>query len=159
MVHHGLDQPRYFSSFRLNYVFFNVVLQVQKKNPQSPLEIYRKLARLRKQPVFQTGEFDTAIANEDIYSFIRFSRNRPVYLTAINFGTKVSTDNYRKYSGKVARHTTQATWDKFVPDEGTVVLNTQNFEHNQYDIGAIIDLESITLAPGQGLVIKFWAGY
>lgn len=65
----------------------------------------------------------------------------------------MSTDNYCLYDGKFPPA------GKFVPDRGTVVLNTQNFEHSNYEIGKTVALNKITLKPGQGLVIKFWPGY
>ena len=76
-----------------------------------------------------------------------------MYLVTVNFGTEASTDNYTGYAGKFPPP------GKFIPDQGSVVLNTLNFDHNRYDVGSVVDLEKLTLEPGQGLVIKFWQGH
>ena len=71
----------------------------------------------------------------------------------LNFGTETSTKNYRQYVGKFPPP------GKFIPERASVVLNTQNFNHDNYEPGKMIGLNKVTLEPGQGLVVKFMAGY
>ena len=96
---------------------------------------------------------DTVIANNNIYSFIRYINRQPAYLIAINFGQEASSDNYRNYRGKFPPP------GKFVPERGSVVLNSQNFKHAEYDVGKMVGFDKITLEPGQGLVLQFWPGF
>ncbi len=72
-------------------------LQAQRTDAsgRSPLQLYRDLARLRRQRTFQTGAFDFAVVNRNIFSFIRYAHDQPDYLVAINVGKEPSTDNYR----------------------------------------------------------------
>ena len=75
-----------------------------------------------------------------------------MYLISMNVGRELAAGNFSGYSGKLLQP------GNVIPDRGSVVLNTQNFDHDWYNIGEMVDLEKITLTPGQGLVIKFWPG-
>ena len=129
-------------------------LQVQARDPSgfSTLQIYKKLAVLRKLATFATGGLDYAVVNKNIFSFFRFSSvsHHPAYLVAINVGDEVSVDNYREYPGDFPPKKV------FVPYRGYVVHNTGSGESSGLSPTSVIHFEKITLYPGEGVVIRFW---
>ncbi|KAJ8297997.1 hypothetical protein KUTeg_024528 [Tegillarca granosa] len=105
----------------------------------STLKIYKALAKLRQQPSFQNRNITTGVVNDNVFSYVRTAYGRPKYLITINFGHESSTDDY---SQKPFRMKT-----------GEIVVKTNNFNSNDYSIGKSLDLKSIKLDRGQGLVL------
>jgi hypothetical protein len=119
-------------------------MQKQKHDPSgcSPLQLFHRLARLRKEVSFQYGRIQYATINTNIFSFMRFAKDSAPYLVAINFGAETSTDDYSLASGvaigKVVAHAR--------PNQSTE-FNQQIRE------GMKVGLEKLTLHPGEGVVI------
>ena len=104
----------------------------------SHLEIYRRLAQLRKLEEFRDSNLDFVTVNENILSFLRYNRNGEggVYLVALNVGSRLSTDNY-EVPGR--------DWK-----QGKIVLNTESIEQD----GKVISLKNISIKVGQAIIIK-----
>ncbi|XP_012219493.1 probable maltase [Linepithema humile] len=67
------------------YVHRNV--EVQENNEKSNLKTYRKLASLRKNPIFTDGDYKFASLNNDrVLVLKRFLENNPVYIILVNLG-------------------------------------------------------------------------
>jgi len=75
------------------------------------------------------------IVNDDILSFMRFTRDTAPYLISLNLGNEASTDDYTVLTGMVR--------GKVVLYSGTT-LNMKD--------GDLISLSAVTLQPGEGLV-------
>ncbi|KAJ8298000.1 hypothetical protein KUTeg_024531 [Tegillarca granosa] len=105
----------------------------------STLKIYKALAKLRQQPSFQNRNITTGVVNDNVFSYVRTAYGRPKYLITINFGHESSTDDYSQ--------------KPFQMKTGEIVVKTNNFNSNDYSIGKSLDLKSIKLDRGQGLVL------
>ncbi|BFZ00304.1 hypothetical protein BsWGS_03346 [Bradybaena similaris] len=119
-----------------NYTVYNV--EAEKVDPGSYLNLYREYASLRSLDSFKYGDIDVNIVtNDNVLSYTRSHRSER-YLVAINFGQATSTDDY---SVKVNATT------------GTVVSNTGD-DNNSLAKDSVVHLDKLTLAPGNGVVIK-----
>lgn len=115
------------------------------------LEVFKNLTVLRKEPSFQWGRYeDGALANKNIYAFVRQAVGFEGYLVAINFSpANDNLDSVADFHG--AR-------PDIVPIEGTVVATTGNIPHDRsadYSIGTVARLDSFFLKPGEGIIVKW----
>ncbi|XP_014470844.1 PREDICTED: alpha-glucosidase-like [Dinoponera quadriceps] len=70
-----------------NYIHRNV--QAQLAQERSNLQTYRKLAALRREPVFTDGDYEFArLNNNRVLALKRFVENHPVYIVVINLGIR-----------------------------------------------------------------------
>ncbi|XP_011699400.1 PREDICTED: maltase A1-like [Wasmannia auropunctata] len=70
-----------------DYVYRNV--EIQQSNSRSILKTYKKLANLRKDPVFTDGAYEFASLNNDRVLVIKRSlKDYPVYIIVINLGLR-----------------------------------------------------------------------
>jgi len=117
--------------------FTFVCQQVQRNDAsgRSPLQIYQRLSRLRKERSFLSNKMQFLIVSDDILSFMRFTRDTAPYLIALNLGDHASTDDYTVMTGMV---------------RGKVVLYSGR-TLNVVD-GDLIALSALTLQPGEGIV-------
>jgi len=107
----------------------------------SSLSLYKTLAKLRKEPAFRHGRIQNAITTANIYSFLRFTRDQTPYFVAMNFGNEAATHDYTisagvQYADLVAHA---------AGDVGTLQQRTKSRS---------VDLEKLTLQPGEGIVVK-----
>jgi hypothetical protein len=114
------------------------LLQAQRKDPtgRSPLQIYQRLAHLRKERSFIGSKIQFLIVNDNVISFMRFARDSAPYLIAANVGHTSSTDDYTILTGVA---------------HGKVVL----YAGNEYVVkdGDLVSLSRLTLKPGEGIVV------
>lgn len=136
-----------------NYQTVNVEAQIRDTSGTSPIQLYKKIATLRKQHCFTSGGLEYAVVNKNIFSFFRWSpsSHHPSYLVAINIGDTQSTDNYRASPGGFPPNKAS------VPDRAYVVYTT-GVASSQLAPTALVSLEKLTLQPGEGVVIRFWSG-
>ncbi|XP_033743449.1 alpha-glucosidase-like [Pecten maximus] len=125
--------------------FTRTNVKMETADPNSLLNLYRTLAKLRKYPSFQNRKLDYAVTNDNVVSYIRVARGWTKYLVLINFGSTGSTDDYSK--------------SPVDSTSGRIVAKTNNFNSSDIDIGHTISLTEVTLQPGQGLVVAvFYQG-
>ncbi|XP_046544948.1 alpha-glucosidase-like [Haliotis rubra] len=115
-------------------------VQVQKNKKDSSLNIYKSLATLREATAFQDPDVQFAVVNDEILSYVRGTANTGRYLVTMNLGHDSSTADYTK--------------DPVSAKNGRVVVNTGNFNESKFNVGKSLSLSSLTLKPGQGLVLK-----
>jgi len=128
---------------RFTELLFRVVIcifvchQVQRNDVRgrSTLQIYQRLSRLRKERSFLSSKIQFLVVNDNILSFMRFTRDTAPYLIALNLGDISSTDDYTLLTGLVR--------GKVVLYSGTTMKVSD---------GDVIALSSVSLQPGEGLV-------
>jgi len=100
------------------------------------LQIYQRLAHLRKERSFIGSKIQFLIVNHNIISFMRFARDSAPYLIALNVGNVLATDDYTILTGV---------------GQGKVVL----YYGNEYKVkdGDLVNLSQLTLKPGEGVVV------
>ena len=122
--------------------FYHQLQMREHQRVASPLQLYGKLARLRKEVSFTVGEIQYSHVDANVYSYMRFARNSAPYLIIVNIGTTPSTLDLTATTGtrygKVMAYATPV-------QKGTVRRSFQD--------GQTIDLNSVTLKPGEGLVL------
>lgn len=104
------------------------------------MNIYKSLATLREAPAFQDPDVQFAVVNDNILSYVRGTANTGRYLVTMNLGHDSSTADYTKEPANAK--------------SGRVVINTENFNEAKFNFGKSVSLSSLTLKPGQGLVLK-----
>ena len=109
----------------------------------SPMQLYAKLARLRKEVSFTAGEIQYSYVDDDVYSYMRFARNSAPYLILINIGTQPSTMDLTISTG--TRYANVIVYAAPTQQQGTV--------RRSYQLGQTIDLNNVTLKPGEGLTL------
>lgn len=111
---------------------------MQRSDPsgRSPLQIYQRLAHLRKERSFLGSKIQFLIVNDNIISFMRFARDSAPYLIAMNVGHTTTADDYTLLTGVA---------------HGKVVL----YAGNEYAVkdGDLVGLSRLTLKPGEGIVV------
>ncbi|ELU08812.1 hypothetical protein CAPTEDRAFT_178960 [Capitella teleta] len=142
------NAPKTWLPVHSNYKENNV--EVQQRDPQSHLNFYRRLAKLRRDIAFIRGDLDYAIVNHEVFSFIRFENGNIAYLIAANVGETEVVENFRKYEGKFP------PGRGFVPQKGFVVMDTHAGNGSYVIENDFIQLSKVKLIPGQGLVLRFW---
>lgn len=81
--------------------------------------------------------------NDNILSYVRPGNGTEAFLVILNLGLKKQVNEYSWPLG-----------DKTVTS-GEVMVNTGNFDENSlYHMGSNINLSSLSLDPGQGLIVK-----
>lgn len=117
----------------------NVEVQRNKESGMSPLQIYQRLTRLRRERSFSSGRLQYSIVNDNVISFMRFSKDGAPYLVALNLGNSETTDDYTLSAGV---------------SYGKVVLYVSQPESSLSTVreGSKLNLARLTLAPGEGVV-------
>lgn len=123
----------------LSFRDVNVEVQRNKEGGMSPLQIYQRLTRLRRERSFSSGRLQFSIVNDNVISFMRFSKDGAPYLVALNLGNSVTTDDYTLSAGV---------------SYGKVVLYVSQLESSLSTVreGSKLNLAQLTLAPGEGVV-------
>ena len=107
----------------------------------SPLQLYGKLARLRKEVSFLQGETQWGHVDNDLYAYMRFAKNSAPYMVIVNIGAAQQTVDLTLTAGvqfgKVMAYGTP------VRKEGY----RRAFREEQ-----TIDLHQVTIRPGEGVV-------
>uniref|UniRef100_A0A2C9K4R1 Glycosyl hydrolase family 13 catalytic domain-containing protein n=1 Tax=Biomphalaria glabrata TaxID=6526 RepID=A0A2C9K4R1_BIOGL len=120
-----------------NYTSLNV--EIEKVQARSHLNLYKEYASLRQLKAFKYGHINVnMVTNDNVLSYLRyFSTDR--YLVAINFGQSESTDDYSLHLVNT--------------NSGVVVSDTGNVDA-AIAKGSTVDLQKLTLKPGNGVVVK-----
>lgn len=124
----------------VNPDFPDINVDAQMNQPLSPLDIYAKAIQIRRRKSFQNNQMHYHVVDNDVISYIRGSEALGQYLIILNLG---QSDIERK--------------DFSLDDscQGRIILNTGNFGNfHEYPVGKTIDLESVSLKSGQGLVLE-----
>ena len=111
---------------------------MQNRRGNNTLQLYRKLARLRKQETFLRGSMQYVVINDKVFSFVRHYRGHPAYLAALNFGKESSVDDHSCFLS--SNH-----------NQGSVEIVSGNSTAREE---TTLDLKKLKLVPGEGLVIK-----
>ena len=111
---------------------------MQNRTGNNTLQVYRKLARLRKQETFLRGSMQYVVITDNVFSFVRHSRGHPTYLVALNFGKESSVDDHSYFLS--SNH-----------NEGYVEIISGNSTAREE---TKLNLKKLKLVPGEGLVIK-----
>ena len=110
-------------------------LQLQKNMAVSTLQLFRSAIKLRRDPSFLQGSMKFLTVTEDIFSFVRHHPASKPYAVALNVGHNTHVCDFSK-AGL----------------QGKVVLVSCNMG-GDFTEGETLDLRSIVLKPGHGLVI------
>lgn len=71
-------------------------VEVQLADPNSYLNIFKELVKLRQQNAFKNGSYESALGlDADVYSYLRTDEN-DVYMVVLNFGKTNKTINFSK---------------------------------------------------------------
>ena len=114
---------------------------MQRNDPSttSTLQLYQRLATLRKYPSFQHGKLQYSVINENIFSFLRFAKDNAPYLIILNFGSKPTIEDFSFSAGvgygKVVAHAKGMTSSKEIKE------------------GEKINLSKLHLEPAEGVVV------
>lgn len=113
--------------------------QMNDERGISPVQVFHRLTRLRRERSFSVGQMQYAIVNDNVLSFMRYSKDSAPYLIALNLGSSESTDDYTLSAG-VSR--------------GKIVLavSQQGSSLSAVKEGSLVDLTRLTLRPGEGIV-------
>ena len=109
----------------------------------SPIHLYGKLSRLRKETSFVIGEIQYALVNDHVFSFMRFAKNSAPYLIAVNVGTEASVCDFTLTAG--------VQYGKIVAYAKPV--GSKSVRNLSYLEGKTIDIQQVTLHPGEGMVL------
>lgn len=119
--------------------------QMKKKN--SHLDVFKKLAKIRQEPSFQTGIFKFAMINKEIFSFIRHERGYNGFLVAMNFGNHDLVVNFH--------------YTDMLPKNAEVVFIASSSEEdneymeNRFRPGTVISTKKVPLKSKSIIVISF----
>lgn len=106
------------------------------------MKVFKKVLEVRKIPSFQHADIDFAVVDENFLSFVRKAEGRPKYLVILN----VSNDLNRQSTADFSRAPVGSSKGEVVAMTGTVDVS----------FGSVVDLTSISLTRGQGLIIRVY---
>lgn len=69
----------------------------QSRSPQSHLQIFKKLVKVRKEPSFQDGDLNVQAIGSDILIYSRQKSGSDLYVIVLNLGTQDQTININQY--------------------------------------------------------------
>ena len=107
---------------------------------KSPLQVYKKVATLRKENAFKNAQLEYSVVNENVLSYVR-KDEETTYLVALNLGDEASVDDYAHNLSEDA------------PTTGVVVVDSGGVSED-IESGKFVDLRNIKLESGDGLIIK-----
>ncbi|KAK7475300.1 hypothetical protein BaRGS_00033447 [Batillaria attramentaria] len=123
-----------------NYHTVNVETEKNSTNVTT-LQVYRDLASLRSQPSLQHGEIEFGHVDTNILSYLRSANGHAPFVVIINFGNVTVTGDFSR-SPVDAR-------------QGQVkVVTSAAANEGRFRKGLDVSLESLTLYPGDGLVLQ-----
>ena len=106
------------------------------------LQVYSTLAELRKQqPSFVYGKISFTYADDSILSYVRYAQDYPAFMVVMNLGQSLVTLDL---SGSPVNQ-----------GQGEVkVVNAKAANEGRFQIGAEVNLKSLSLDLGDALVIQ-----
>ncbi|KAH9491672.1 Maltase 1 [Bulinus truncatus] len=116
-----------------NYTTINVQSQ-KESNEQTSLKLYRQVAHLRKRQAFQTGTFKVILVTNDAFAYLRTGVTEE-YMVVLNFGQSIIVTDLSGSGRSTA----------------TVSVLTPGLS---FTVGQLIQLKTITLESGHGLILK-----
>ncbi len=127
-----------------NYIVYIFYYQAQKDDSSglSIIQVYRKAAKLRKEPSFQNAKLQFCVVHDNILSYVRHTPGHAAYLVALNLGNEPSTDDYT---------TTICSGLKM---SGEVVLVSGDLQYNSLHIGKTVNLKTICLYPAEAVIVQ-----
>jgi alpha-glucosidase len=121
-------------------------VKAQKSDSNSPLSIYRKVAKLRAEhSAFHSSHMSFLPGDDDVIAYVRFNPNdisSTPYLVAINVGNSPT-------KGVGASEVLVKGFDY---TRGTIELDTLGNEN------ILLPIEEISLKPGQAVIVRLVAG-
>nr|XP_034840957.1 maltase 2-like [Maniola hyperantus] len=117
-----------------SYKSLNV--EVEKQAERSHLKVYKKLAKLRREPVFRLGRYESVAFNDDVFAFRRWHEGE-IYVIVINI--------------REQRYTLDLTYFENVSGHLEIIVN--NVESPK-KIGDLVEASSLKIAPGESLVLR-----
>ncbi|KAF2353047.1 Glycosyl hydrolase family 13 catalytic domain [Trinorchestia longiramus] len=123
-----------------NYVTLNVANQEAAE--QSCIQNYKDLAILRKADVFFSGGIAYPVITEEIFSYVRYIADGLTYLILINASEGEIMANLHS----------NANFE--LADTATVIIRTSTDTRDSTAPGKVINLESVPLLPGEGMVLQ-----
>ena len=115
----------------------------EEGHTRTTLQLYRRLVRLRSEPAFSYGRTEFVTTTKEIFSFTRFVKDEHSYFIVMNFGKEESTEDYFHAVGV---------------DRGQVVCHVTGMSSRE-TLGEddFVNLISLTLAPGEGMVLRLFS--
>ncbi|XP_076117648.1 salivary alpha-glucosidase-like [Mytilus galloprovincialis] len=123
-----------------DYSSKNVKMQKDSKR-NTHIQVFKKVAEIRKLPSFQHAEIQFSVTNKNFLSYVRQAEGRPKYLVIMNVGqdkNAVSADFTKEPVGS---------------SRGQVVAMTGTVD---IALNSILNLKEVSLKRGQGLVIRVY---
>ncbi len=119
-----------------NYTTYNVA--VESSDPSSMLSLYKRLAKLiAVENAFRYAEYEEVMSSEELFAYRRFHKGTNIeYVVMINFSKATVIAHLKSIK------------DRFL--NPVVELSSAGRDRD----GEIVDLTSIKMAPGEGLIIK-----
>ncbi|CAG9566552.1 unnamed protein product [Danaus chrysippus] len=114
----------------------NLNVEIQRNVERSHLNVYKKLVKLRAEPAFRYGRYESAAFNADILAFRRW-HDGDVYVVVINLREQAYTIDLSYFDN--------------VSGGLEVVVNNIQSEKN---IGDVLQAESLSVAGNESLVLK-----
>lgn len=123
-----------------DYTIVNVEKERNSTNVTT-IQVYRDLAALRQEPSLQYGLLTFANVTSGVLSYLRSAEDKPAYLVVIHLGKSPETHDFSR--SPVNR------------GQGSVkVVTSQAANEDRFTKGKALTLSSVTLHPGDGLVIE-----
>lgn len=125
-----------------------MLFQSQSVTPNSHLDIYRRVAAIRKLKSFYGSQhLEFLVVDDNIIAFVRYDpdqNNVPIFLIAMNIGRVKSTGNYIvKLKDK-----------QYITGKVLLELDSKELRQTQ---SAVVALDEITLAVGQAIILELSA--
>lgn len=118
----------------------NLQQQLSDPSHSSPLQVFNRLAALRKHVSFYKGQIQYIAADDNVFAYTRFAKDSAPYLVVLNMGKSASVLDLMLatgvQSGKLIVHATGS-----------------RSSSRQLKEGDNVDIRSLSLQPGDGMVI------
>ncbi|OWR49124.1 maltase A1-like [Danaus plexippus] len=114
----------------------NLNVEVQRNVERSHLNVYKKIVKLRAEPAFRYGRYESVAFNSDILAFRRW-HDGDVYVVVINLREQAYTIDL-SYFDNVS---------------GGLEIVVNNI-HSEKNIGDVLEAESLSVAGNESLVLK-----
>ncbi|KAK7092497.1 hypothetical protein V1264_008234 [Littorina saxatilis] len=124
-----------------NTQYMTVNVESQRADSRSVFQLFTNLTSLRTDySSFHFGDYNEAVVDDDVFSFVRDFDGQKGFLVALNFANTSATRSY---------HGTYYT----IPSEATVALRTGS--DVPYTKGDKVSTSGVYLGPHQGVVLSW----
>ncbi|XP_044536521.1 4F2 cell-surface antigen heavy chain [Gracilinanus agilis] len=126
-------------------VSLNMTVQGQNESPGSLLSLFRKLSDSRgKERSLLHGDFLVLPTKDDLFAYVRRWDQNERFLVVLNLGFSSHQTELKLPSGAPGQKLE-------LPEKAALMLSTQR----SHPEGSMLPLRQLTVAPGEGLLLKF----